>query len=581
MAASVDEPAPSARIYSGQLGCAPGDDLYAVLGLPHGSPPPAAFVLAREPDGAVVYRGLPGDLRPWGLSWHGNGGVGDTYILRPRRWQPAPGVYRFVAGEIRSAPFRLAAGIYDVRHTRPLYYFHVQRSGVETSWQALDGASGWHGPDHLDDARQGLPGDPGGGDPGLLQQAPLFAPGTHVDVSGGWFDAGDYNKYMGNTPWAVYNLLLAYESHPGYWNRVDGDGDGLPDILDEARWALDWMLKMTHADGSVYERIFNGYDAPFDGRPDLETDNVAGTADDRPLDTDRWADVTAKSAYAMATAYRAFRAVDGERAARYLDAARRAWQWALANRGTCQTQRYGGGLYFGDVRINLALGAAELFLATGQEVYRTYALAAARSHVARHEWTSVSAWEYHPSLALQRCHAISNDQTLSANIEELLARASRERIVRQRHNPYGVNDEWLFKSPRGAGFGQNDLAAASALDALWVYARTSDRAYRDYAVNEVQWIWGRNPIGICWLATRLAEHYPRVHHTRVTAYHPLEGVVVPGATDRDEDGRPDFLDNGEWYYGEPTINQQAVYLRCLAELHFASGGGDEWEHLPG
>jgi hypothetical protein len=262
-----------------------------------------------------------------------------------------------------------------------------------------------------------------------------------------------------------------------------------------------------------------------------------------------------------------------------LDAAERTWRWSAANRHQVKEQVYGGGLYFGDVDINLTLGAAELFLTTGREEYRQHALREVARRVPIGDWTDVSSWEYHPSLALQRCHVLA-DERLRQGIEVLLADATRARLARQQSNPYRVDDEWLFASKRGQGFGQNDLATASALDALWLYERTGERAYRDYAVNEIQWVWGRNPVGVCGLSTCLAECYPRVHHTRVTAMHALEGVVVPGPTDHDGDGLPDFSDKGDWYYSEPTINQQAAYLRTLAELHFASGGGDDLLELP-
>ncbi len=579
MSATDGGSATAGRIYTSQIGFAPGDDIFAVLGLPPGAPPPASFAIVAERGGAV-FRGEAADIAAGDRSWHGSNRLGDTYVLSCRRWAPPRGVYRFVVDDLHSSPFRVDRGIYDVRHTHPLYYFRVQRSGVEMTWEALDGASGYHGPDHLDDARQGATGDPGGGEPELLQLPPVFPPGAHLPSSGGWFDAGDYNKYMGNTPWAVYNLLLSLEAHPEYWRQVDDDHDGIPDILADVHWALDWMLKMMHPEGFVYERVFNGYEAQFDGRPDLETDNLVGTSDDRPLDTDAWADVTAKSAYAMATAYRVFRTADAQAAARYLYMARRTWQWAFVNRKQVRAQRYGGGLYFGDVAINLALGAAELFRATGEDVYRRYAVATLAEHLRRGDWTDVSSWEYHPSLALQRCYDLA-DEGQQQQIIEQLARATRQRIASQQSNPYRLNTEWLFKSRRGPGFGQNDLAIASALDSLWLYGRTGERAFRDYAVNEVQWVWGRNPVGECWVSTRLAERYTKLHHTRVTAGHPLEGVVVPGASDRDDDGVPDYTDEGHWYYSEPSINQQAVYVRGLVELHFASGGGEEWGELPG
>ncbi len=75
------------------------------------------------------------------------------------------------------------------------------------------------------------------------------------ELTGGWFDAGDYNKYVTFAHTAIHELLGAYEDNP----QIFGDdwswpesGNGLPDILDEVKWELDWLIKMTNADGSVH-----------------------------------------------------------------------------------------------------------------------------------------------------------------------------------------------------------------------------------------------------------------------------------------------------------------------------------------
>ena len=78
------------------------------------------------------------------------------------------------------------------------------------------------------------------------------------DLSGGWFDAGDYNKYVTFAEGALHDLLWAFEESPNAffddWN-IPESGNGLPDLLDEIKWELDWLLKMTNADGSVHIKM--------------------------------------------------------------------------------------------------------------------------------------------------------------------------------------------------------------------------------------------------------------------------------------------------------------------------------------
>ncbi|OYT11369.1 MAG: hypothetical protein B6I19_11575 [Bacteroidetes bacterium 4572_114] len=81
---------------------------------------------------------------------------------------------------------------------------------------------------------------------------------TSKDLSGGWHDAGDYNKYINYTDVAVHDLLSAYEENPAIWGDgydIPESGNGIPDLLDEIKWELDWMLKMQIADGSVLHKV--------------------------------------------------------------------------------------------------------------------------------------------------------------------------------------------------------------------------------------------------------------------------------------------------------------------------------------
>jgi len=90
--------------------------------------------------------------------------------------------------------------------------------------------------------------------------------GSVIASPKGWYDAGDYNKYVVNSAISVYTLLAAYEQFPEFFARQDlhipESGNGLPDLLNEALWNLDWMLAMQDpADGGVYHKLTNkGFD---------------------------------------------------------------------------------------------------------------------------------------------------------------------------------------------------------------------------------------------------------------------------------------------------------------------------------
>lgn len=85
---------------------------------------------------------------------------------------------------------------------------------------------------------------------------------TEKDVSRGWYDAGDYNKYINNADGAVHELLLAYEENPSVWDddfdlssETAGTSNGVPDLLDEVKWELDWFLNMQTTAGSVLHKV--------------------------------------------------------------------------------------------------------------------------------------------------------------------------------------------------------------------------------------------------------------------------------------------------------------------------------------
>jgi endoglucanase len=205
--------------------------------------------------------------------------------------------------------------------------------------------------------------------------------GTSKDLSGGWHDAGDYNKYV-NYAWdPVLDLLLAYEEYPAVWTDDYGipeSGNGVADILDDAKYELDWLLKMQNSDGSVLSVVgTNNYATASPPSNDL-AERFYGPA-------------TTAATYATAGMF-ALASIEFNVIGKTLyadtlrNAAINAWNWALANPGIIfhnnnQNPAIGPVNYLaagdqenswsGAVDIKKLVAAVYLFAATGNPVYKT------------------------------------------------------------------------------------------------------------------------------------------------------------------------------------------------------------------
>ena len=145
----------------------------------------------------------------------------------------------------RSFHFEIATDVYvDVmKHAMRMFYY--QRSGFAKVAQYAgdwsDGASHL-GPQQDLDCR--------------LVTNPI--PSTSKILKGGWFDAGDYNKYVNFAYEPIHDLLLAYIERPYIWGddyNIPESGNGVPDILDEVKWELDWLRRMQESNGSVLIKV--------------------------------------------------------------------------------------------------------------------------------------------------------------------------------------------------------------------------------------------------------------------------------------------------------------------------------------
>jgi hypothetical protein len=320
------------------------DELKAVDGTP--------FQVKRADTGAVAYRGklklaVDDDTQSGERIFRAD----FSRLLRPGTYYlsvAAPGV-------ADSLPFRIGSGVYQPLVVDAARYFYYQRQGI-----ALDAAHAGaytRGVGHPQDAN-----------------AP-FASGVNPprDVSQGWYDAGDYGKYVNSGAVAVSDLAWAYQLVPNEFTdgqlNIPESGNRVPDILDEAKWELDFILKMQdQASGGFYHMV----QPTANAAPDKDTTqrtiaDVNGSSTNvRPTDD------AASAAAALAEASISFRKFDPAYAGTLLAAARRGWDYLVANpSGVAPVP---GPYGVSDDHADRLWAAAALYRATGQAQYNQYFL---------------------------------------------------------------------------------------------------------------------------------------------------------------------------------------------------------------
>jgi endoglucanase len=234
-----------------QFGYRPGDPKVAVIRDPRAGydtrgsfTPGDSYEVRRSDDGKTVFSGRP-------VAWnHGavEASSGDRGWWFDFSAVKDPGHYFVldVTNELRSATFSIDERVYaDVLKAATRMYFY-QRSGFA---KAAPAAGCWQDAAAYVGAGQDL------------QAHDITDPGNRAkvrDVSGGWFDAGDTNKYVTNAIRPVHQLLTAYQHNPRAFGddfKLPESGNGVPDLLDEVKWETDWLKKMQYPDGSAALKV--------------------------------------------------------------------------------------------------------------------------------------------------------------------------------------------------------------------------------------------------------------------------------------------------------------------------------------
>ena len=422
--------------------------------------------------------------------------------------------YTITIGGKKSEPFTIGDHLYDSLRTDALAYFYNNRSGIKID-KDLVGAR-YARPAGHDKAA------PHRGD----TDVPFRWHGSDYrrNVSGGWYDAGDQGKYVVNGGISVAQLMSAYERTRTTRGasgdalsdgklRVPERGNGVPDILDEARWEMDFLLRMQVPRGKPYagmafHKVHDKRWTGFPTRPDQdEQPRVL-----RPPSTAATLNLAATAAQCA----RLFKPYDPHFAARCLDSARTAWAAAKKHPKMFAGDKdsIGGGAY-GDRHVGdeFYWAAAELFLTTGEDTYRTALL-----HSPLHGDTDAlfprgggMSWSATAGLGALDLATLPSKLTHEqrAAVRATVTKAADTYASDSEKSAYGVP-----YAPKGGKYewGSNSQVLNNMIVLATADELTGKARYRDAVLRGMDYLLGGNPLNQSYVTGYGERNSHRQHH---------------------------------------------------------------------
>jgi len=360
--------------------------------------------------------------------------------------------------------------------------------------------------------------------------------GMKISTPGGWYDAGDYNKYMVNSGITMGTMLSAYEDFSAYFDtlrtNIPESNDRVPDILNELIYNLRWMLTMQDPnDGGVYNKCTN---ASFDGMvmPGVTAapryvvqKGVAASLD--------FAAVTAQASRIL----RRFQKQLPGLADSCLHASVKAWQWSEMNPSmeynqnainTATEPKITTGAY-GDRSFSdeWTWAAAELFATTGKKTYYDAYDKQKKDSISLPSWASVELLGHYTILRLQKqlpAYAQNQARILAKRVSALADRYISNVAGNAFHTMMG-------QSTRDFNWGSNSNAANQGIVLINAYLLTKERKYIDYALTNLDYILGRNATGYSFLTGIGSKSTMHPHHRPSVAdgvTEPVPGLLAGG-----------------------------------------------------
>lgn len=435
------------------------------------------------------------------------------------------GSYYLKCGAAHSRVFRIADDIYDGASDFILRYLRQQRSGfnpfLKDSCHTHDGYT-MYGP---------MPDT------------------THIDVSGGWHDATDYLQYVTTSATATYHLLEAYRDFPDVFtdthlaNGLDGE-NGTADVLDEARWGLNWLLKMHPRKDWLFvqladDRDHQGFRLPTKDSVDYGLGKGMGRpvyfASGQPQGLGKYknkstgvASAAGKFASAFALGATIYRKADPDLSALLEDKSESAYQLGLDKPGVSQTAPNREPYYYEEDNWvdDMELAAADLYRITGNKNYFHQSLGYSvqekvtpwmGADTARHyQWYPFHNFG-HYELALQSGQ--QDKSTLISDYREGIERVWRKAKLNAFYR--GVPFIWC----------SNNLTVSFAIQCYLYRKLSGDRQFEQLEQAGFDWIFGCNPWGKSMVYGLPGNGDTPLHpHSSLSfLYHyPLDGGMVDG-----------------------------------------------------
>ncbi|UQU68179.1 glycoside hydrolase family 9 protein [Couchioplanes caeruleus] len=439
--------------------------------------------------------------------------------------------FTLVADGETSRPFDLGGKAYEQLRADSLKFYYTQRSGIEIREDLRPGYARPAG--HVD-----VP--PNQGDGNVPCQAGVCD--YRLDVTGGWYDAGDHGKYVVNGGISTWEILSEYERSLRTRSAtpqlaIPESGNRVPDILDEARWELEFLLKMQVPAGQplagmVHHKI---HDQNWTGLPLLPHQDPQ-PRELHPVSTAATLNLAATAAQAA----RLYHRYDPAFAAKALAAAKTAYAAAVANpaRYAPASDGTGGGAYNDDkVDDDFYWAAAELYLTTGAKQYAD-AVLASPVHTADIFGSGAFDWGNTAAAGRLDLAVVPNKLPGLAQVRASVVAGADKYLAIQRAHAYGVpyapaNNMWDWGS--NSAILNNMVVLASAYDL------TGRTAYRDGVLEGMDYVLGRNALNQSYV-TGYGEVSSHNQHSRWYAHeldpalpNPPKGSLAGGANSSIQD----------------------------------------------
>ncbi|MFP4015694.1 MAG: glycoside hydrolase family 9 protein [Halanaerobiales bacterium] len=408
-----------------------------------------------------------------------------------------------VAGGEQSYLFSIEENIYQEVRDALLKVMYYQRCGIELE---EDYAGCWkHAACHSEDA--------------YLYEKPEI----HIDTTGGWHDAGDYGKYVVPAAKTVADLLLSYEFFPQAFDdclNIPESGNGIPDILDEVRVALDWMLKMQADNGGVYHKVttknFIGVVMPETSKEKRYIFPISSTA-------------TADFAAVMAMAGRVYKGIDKTFSEKAIDAAEKSWAWLINNPDLIAYMNppgvNTGGYGDNDDRDERFWAAVELYRATGHAEYHRYIKLNYKNEFNKTtiDWQHVGGYAVISYLFIEED---KRDNTVYQYLKTCFFNDADQMVKRGISSGYGISlDRYIW--------GSNGLLMDQALVLIIASMLDKEKAdkYIYIAKNNFNYLLGCNALNQSYLTGFGSNPIMNPHHRPSSAdgvKEPVPGIVSGG-----------------------------------------------------